>query len=117
MEDIDKKIWDMLNLLDEVEPSVDFEQKLFKRIEEIEAKKSTFIEKIKRLIFIPVPAAAIIGLLLGIILGNITIKSDMINVSVKEPAIILNLDSFSDFYSNGLTHSYISMLKEGGKNK
>lgn len=110
MEDIDKKIWDMLNLLDEVKPSADFETKLFKRIEEIEAKKSTFIEKIKRLIFIPVPAAAIIGLLLGIIIGSISIKD-----KAKEPSILANLENFSSFPQNLITNSYMSLFKEVDK--
>lgn len=111
MEDIDKKIWDMLDILPEVEPSNDFETRLFKRIEEIESKENTFIEKIRRLIFIPVPAAAVIGLLLGIIIGSISIKD-----KVKEPSILANLENFSSFPQNLLANSYMSLTKsEGGR--
>lgn len=112
MEDIDKKIWEMLDILDEVDPSADFEAKLFKRIEEIEAKKSTFMEKIRSLIFMPVPVAAVIGLLLGIIIGSISIKKE---IKIKEPVVLTNLENFSSFPQNLLASSYISLAKEDKK--
>ena len=110
--------WDALEVWEKTEPSDNFEARFWQRVREREPRQSFFQKILKRLI--PVPAMAMIILLVGLIggtyLGNMLypkkqkLSSDESLSLLKEN--LLYLDNFEDFPPESLGGIYISLTSQ-----
>ena len=110
--------WSALEVWEKMEVPDDFETRFWQRIREREQKELPIKGLIRSIVRIPVPAAAVIilvvGLILGNYLGNILYPKETKPSNDKVVALgkndVLYLDTFDDLPPESVGNVYISLV-------
>jgi len=110
-------VWGFVETAEGIEPSPYFWTKLSARIVQQEREKARPWSFWKRLIPSPVPIAAAMALVLGLLVGTFVGRSlypNGFHANEQDTAEALALTSFDDMPTGSLGDAYFSLLYEGG---
>lgn len=107
--------WNALEVWEKIKASDSFEVRFWQRVREREQRQFLPQRLFRKIIQIPVPVAAaivlVIGLLLGNYLGNILYPKE--TKASKEKINFLYLDNFKDLPPESIGGVYISLVSQG----
>jgi predicted anti-sigma-YlaC factor YlaD len=110
-------VWDFMETGEEVEPSPYFWTRLSAEIASREKERSLRWGFWRKLFSNPIPVAAAVALILGLLLGNIVGRMLYPNGSYlnsEATADVLALNTFDDMPAGSLSDAYYSLLTENG---